>query len=202
MKGVKKVEVIVTVRRMKLKMTGKVEKKREMKVIVVMKVKVEKKKGDEGESGDHQESGDKGEEEEVEVVAKRPIAKGHSKAKPPKGKKPTDDPSTQFTGRPKNQFLLKSFNNYVTTAIWNNDRVRQAVEVVTVRKALPPGVGNRVSAVKMVDEVLKHHTLIGSSATSGTTTFTATQSQPVTSKRNATAAETGHSKPKGKKSRN
>ncbi|KAK9104960.1 hypothetical protein Scep_021804 [Stephania cephalantha] len=44
-KEVKKVEVIVTMRRMKLKMMkGKVEKKREMKEIGVRKVKVEKKR--------------------------------------------------------------------------------------------------------------------------------------------------------------
>ncbi|KAK9111268.1 hypothetical protein Scep_018787 [Stephania cephalantha] len=81
------------------------------------------------------------------------------------------------------------------------DRVRQVVEVVTAWKALSSGVRDRASAVKMTDKVLKHLTVIGSSGTSGTMTSTATQSRPATSKRKATAAATGPSKTKGKKSR-
>ncbi|KAK9140751.1 hypothetical protein Scep_010432 [Stephania cephalantha] len=83
----------------------------------------------------------------------------------------------------------------------SNKRVRRAVEVVTAWKALPPRVGDRASAVKMADEVLKHLTVIGSSGTSGMTTSAATQSQPATSKRKATTSTTRPSKTKGKKSR-
>ncbi|KAK9166046.1 hypothetical protein Scep_001237 [Stephania cephalantha] len=118
------------------------------------------------------------------------VAKGGSKLKPgtPKGKKPTDDPSTPFPGGLKNQTLLKSFNNHVAAVIWNGERVRRAVEVVTAWKALPPGVGDRASALKIADEVLKHLIVVGSSATSGSTTSTVTPSQPPTSKRKAIAA--------------
>ncbi|KAK9104867.1 hypothetical protein Scep_021711 [Stephania cephalantha] len=121
----------------------------------------------------------------------------------PKGKKPTNDTSTPFPGGPKNQTLLKSFNNHVTAAIWNGEQVRRAVEVVTAWKALPPGVGDAASALKMADEVLKHLIVVDSSVTSGSTTSAATPSQPPTSKRKATAAEmgVGPSRSQAKKSR-
>ncbi|KAK9100282.1 hypothetical protein Scep_023712 [Stephania cephalantha] len=67
------------------------------------------------------------------------------------------------------------------------DRVRRVVEVVTAWKVLPPEVGDRASALKMADDVLKHLIVVGSSATSGSTTSATTPSQPLTSKRKATA---------------
>ncbi|KAK9099923.1 hypothetical protein Scep_023353 [Stephania cephalantha] len=132
------------------------------------------------------------------------VAKGDSKAKlgTPKGEKPTNDTFTPFPGGLKNQTQLKSFNNYVAAAIWNGERVRRAVEVVMAWKALPPRVGDRASALKMTDEVLKHLIVVGSSVTTGSTTSAATPSQPPTSKRKATAAETrvGPSKSQAKQS--
>ncbi|KAK9166304.1 hypothetical protein Scep_001495 [Stephania cephalantha] len=41
-------------------------------------------------------------------------------AENPQGKKPTDETSTPFPGGPKNQTLLKSFNNHAA-AIWNGE---------------------------------------------------------------------------------
>ncbi|KAK9094720.1 hypothetical protein Scep_026189 [Stephania cephalantha] len=150
-------------------------------------------------SDDKEESGEKMEEKVIVVKnQRRGVEKKEKviqdqvqgKAGTPKGKKPTDDTSTPFPRGPKNQTLLKSFKNHVAAAIWNGERVRRAVEVVTARKALPPGVGDRASALKMTDEVLKHLIVVGSSVTLVSTTFAATPSQLPTSKRKATEAKT------------
>ncbi|KAK9125969.1 hypothetical protein Scep_014815 [Stephania cephalantha] len=106
-------------------------------------------------------------DEEVEVVAERAVVKGRSKAK---------------SGTPKAR-------SQQTTPPHRFQRVRRVVEVVTAWKVLLPGVGDRASAMKMADEVLKLLTVIGLSGTSGTMKFAATQSQPTTSKRKATAAK-------------
>ncbi|KAK9148380.1 hypothetical protein Scep_007137 [Stephania cephalantha] len=187
------------------------------------------KDGEGSESGEDEESGEEEDEdddnEEVEeVVEKRADAKGRGKAKPrtPKGEKLADDPSTSFSAHPNptyvgnlprvSRWIVKSeqglnidhvqrLRRALDTAQLNK-RVRRAVEFVTAWKALPPRLGDKASAVKMVDEVLKHLTMIGSSGTSGTTTSSGTQSQPATSKRKATTVATGPSKTKGKKSKN
>ncbi|KAK9118274.1 hypothetical protein Scep_016367 [Stephania cephalantha] len=172
-----------------VKIKGKMGKKIEEKVIVarnVIVVKNQRKRVETKEKAiqdqvvmmrkvETNEKKRQEEEEEVVVVGKRAVAKGGSKAKPgtPKGKKPTDDTSTPFPRRPKNQTLLKIFNNHVAVAIWNGERVRQAMEVVTAWKALPPEVGDRAFALKMANEVLKHLIVVGSSVTSGSTTSAA-----------------------------
>ncbi|KAK9166296.1 hypothetical protein Scep_001487 [Stephania cephalantha] len=170
MKEVKKVEMIVTVTKMKLKMMkGKVEKNREMKVIVVRKVKVEKKR-------------------EMKVIVVRKVKVEIKMGKEVKVDMMRRMETEEKKGKKKKKKMMMM------------KKLKRAVEVVTAWKALPPGVGDRASAMKMADEVLKHLMVIGLSGTLGTTTSAATQSQPATSKQKATAATMGPSKTKGKKS--
>ncbi|KAK9166229.1 hypothetical protein Scep_001420 [Stephania cephalantha] len=81
-------------------------------------------------------------------------------------------------------------------------RPRQEHQEARSQKALSPGLGDKASAVKMTDNVLKHLTVIGSGGPSGTTTLGGTQPQPITYKRKATVTATRPSIPQGKKSRN
>ncbi|KAK9119095.1 hypothetical protein Scep_017188 [Stephania cephalantha] len=55
-------------------------------------------------------------------------------------------------------------------------RLRIALDSTRSNKALPPEVGDRASALKMADEVLKHLIVVGSSVMSGSTTSAATPS--------------------------
>ncbi|KAK9095042.1 hypothetical protein Scep_026511 [Stephania cephalantha] len=80
-----------------------------------------------------------------------------------------------------------------TPAIKRDQRIRRPVDVVAAWKALPPGEGNRASALKVADEVLKHFTIIGAPAPSGIPTSGATQSQRLSKSGNG-----GSSKRKGK----
>ncbi|KAK9135133.1 hypothetical protein Syun_014463 [Stephania yunnanensis] len=78
----------------------------------------------------------------------------------------TDDPSRPILGGPTDQPILASFNNYVAVAIWKNDRVRQAVDVVHKWKALSASESTMTSAEKMANDVLRHLTGKGSSISS------------------------------------
>ncbi|KAK9166465.1 hypothetical protein Scep_001656 [Stephania cephalantha] len=72
-------------------------------------------------------------------------------------------------------------------------RVRWAVDVVTAWKAFPSSEGDKASALKMADEVLKHLAVIGAPGLSGTPTSSATQSQHLSN-----LGDGGLSKRKGK----
>ncbi|KAK9088366.1 hypothetical protein Scep_027448 [Stephania cephalantha] len=120
----------------------------------------------------------KEEEKEVVVVRKRVVAKGGSKAKPgtPKARSQQMTPLHRSpegirTRRCRRVLTIMSPLRY-------GMRVRRAVEVVMAWKALPPGVGDTTSVLKMADEVLNHLIVVGSSVTSGSTTSAATPSQP------------------------
>ncbi|KAK9097368.1 hypothetical protein Sjap_022865 [Stephania japonica] len=137
----------------------------------------------EGENEDQEEADEEGEEEgedqaeegeqedsdEVEV---RSYGKAREKSKRSSRKMVQEaeyDLSRPCPGGPSDQTILSSFNNHVAAVIWNNERLRQTVDVVLKWRSLPPGEADMAFAFKMADDVLMHLTGKGV-ASSATTT--------------------------------
>ncbi|KAK9100790.1 hypothetical protein Scep_024220 [Stephania cephalantha] len=89
--------------------------------------------GEEDGEGESSEGANEDEEERTRDKARGKWASSSSRVV----EEATDDPSRPIPGGPTDRSILVSFNNHVAAAIWKNECVRRAVDVVQKWKALP-----------------------------------------------------------------